>query len=409
MNLEATSPVTNRERIIVGTLFLCQILNILEFMIVMPLGPDFARELHFDATKLGLIGGSYTFSAACAGILGSFILDRFDRKKVLTLSVLGLGIATFLVTTAHGLNELLLARILSGAMGGPLSSMVMAIVADVVPPARRGKAIGIIMSAFAIASVIGVPLGLELALWGTWQTPFYVLTGLAVLLFIVILIYMPPLSVAVTSNDKVESTQAPENMMWVMFRNPAVQMSLLAIPTIFAGNFMVIPHIATYVQNNLAYPRTHMSSLYFYGGLAALLMTQLGGRLSDRLGSVWVNIGGTILLVFSLVLGFIIEPSPLPVAVIFMGFMSASSLRNVSFFAQLSQVPQAAYRARFMSMQSAINHMSVALGAFISTKILEEGPSKQLLGMHEVAFTALLIGLLTPWLLARVRKVTVVN
>ncbi len=410
MASEATSPVTNRERIIVGTLFLCQVLNILEFMIVMPLGPDFARELNFDTAKLGLIGGSYTFSAACAGILGSFFLDKFGRKKVLSLSVLGLGIATFLVTRANGLTGLLLARVLSGLMGGPLSSMVMAIVADVVPIARRGKAIGIVMGAFAIASVIGVPLGLELALLGTWRTPFYLLVVLAVILFIIIQVYLPSLALPESTSDlNTNSKQVSENMMLVMFRNPAVRMSLLAIPTIFAGNFMVIPNMATYVQNNLAYPRTHMSILYFYGGLAALLVTQLGGILSDRLGSVSVNICGTILLVFSLVLGFIIEPSPLPVAVIFMSFMAASSLRNVSFFAQLSQVPKAAYRARFMSLQSAINHMSVSLGAFVSTKILVQGPSQELIGMHEVAFAALFIGLFTPYLLARVRREVIVE
>lgn len=60
-----------------------QFVNILDFMMVMPLGPDFARDLGIPTSQLGLIGGSYTAAAAVTGLLGAFFLDRFDRRSAL--------------------------------------------------------------------------------------------------------------------------------------------------------------------------------------------------------------------------------------------------------------------------------------------------------------------------------------
>ena len=152
-----------------------QLVNVLDFVMVMPLGRDFARALAIDESRLGLIGGSYTLAAAIAGLVGSRFLDRFDRRRALTVAMLGLVTATAAGGLARDLPSLMAARILAGAFGGPATSLSMAIVADVVPPARRGAAMGIVMSAFSVASVVGVPLGLYAAQLGSWRTPFFAL------------------------------------------------------------------------------------------------------------------------------------------------------------------------------------------------------------------------------------------
>src|SRR5687768_7538784 len=159
------------ERRIIFLVGAVQFVNILDFMIVMPLGPDFAVALGISSSQLGLIGGAYTAAAAVAGLLGSFFLDRFDRRSALALSMLGLAAGTFAGAFATGLGSLIAARAIAGAFGGPATSLSLSIVADVVPPERRGKALGAVMGAFAVASVIGVPAGLELARKGGWQLP----------------------------------------------------------------------------------------------------------------------------------------------------------------------------------------------------------------------------------------------
>ena len=87
----ATEPVVASERLIIFLVGAVQFVNILDFMMVMPLGPDFARALGISTAHLGLIAGSYTAAAAVAGIVGARFLDRFDRRKALGVALFGPG------------------------------------------------------------------------------------------------------------------------------------------------------------------------------------------------------------------------------------------------------------------------------------------------------------------------------
>jgi predicted MFS family arabinose efflux permease len=173
------------ERTIVLLVAAVQFVNILDFMIIMPLGPDFAAALDIPTSHIGYLGGVYTLAAAVSGVIGSRILDRFDRRTVLGLSMLGLILATAAGGFAVGMFSLLAARIVAGAFGGPATSIALAIVGDAVPPARRGKAIGTVMAAFSAASILGVPAGLEAARLFGWRAPFFSVAalGLVVLPF----------------------------------------------------------------------------------------------------------------------------------------------------------------------------------------------------------------------------------
>src|ERR1700749_4834151 len=78
------------ERFIIFLVAAVQFVNILDFMMVMPLGPDFARGLGIPTASLGLVSGSYAAAAALAGFLGASVLDRFDRRKALAVAMFGL-------------------------------------------------------------------------------------------------------------------------------------------------------------------------------------------------------------------------------------------------------------------------------------------------------------------------------
>src|SRR6187551_468220 len=91
-NADASSLVLERRIIfLVGAI---QFVNVLDFMMVMPLGPDFAAALSIDTSHIGLVGGAYTASAAVAGMVGSLFLDRFDRRRALACAMLGLALGT---------------------------------------------------------------------------------------------------------------------------------------------------------------------------------------------------------------------------------------------------------------------------------------------------------------------------
>ena len=76
---------------------------------IMPLGPDFTTELHIPASLLGLLGASYAVSASLAGLLGAWLLDRFDRKTALLWALLGLVIGTAAGGFAVGFKSMMAA------------------------------------------------------------------------------------------------------------------------------------------------------------------------------------------------------------------------------------------------------------------------------------------------------------
>ena len=128
-------------------------INILDFVMVMPLGPDFTAALGIPASYVGLVGGSYTAAACVSGLLGAFVLDRFDRRAALAVAMLGLVAGTAAGGLATGLTSLVAARVVAGFFGGPATSVGYAIIADTIPAERRGRAIGALMGAFSIASI----------------------------------------------------------------------------------------------------------------------------------------------------------------------------------------------------------------------------------------------------------------
>lgn len=376
-----------------------QFVNILDFMIVMPLGPDFAKALAIPVSKLGLIGGSYTAAAALSGLVSSQFLDRFDRRSALAVTMFGLVVGTACGGLATGLPTLMLARVLAGAFGGPATSLALSVVADVIPPLRRGRALGLVMAAFSVASVLGVPAGLELARWGGWRLPFFGVAALGVVVATSAIFFMPPLRLHLSRGRSQTHTSVA-----TFLREPTVLLSLGATFTVMMASFSVIPNLSTYIQHNLGYPRSRLGLLYLVGGSVSFIAMQVVGRFVDRLGSSFMGGLGTVLFVALLFVVFVMQVPWFPVMGFFVVFMTSMAFRNVALNALTSRVPASHERARFMSLQSAVQHVASATGAISSALCLRELPDHRLQGMATVATISIALGLALPVLLGIVER-----
>lgn len=387
------------ERRIILLLAAIQFVNILDFMIVMPLGPDFASDLGIPLSHLGIIGGSYTLSAAISGLAGAFFLDRFDRRPAIAIALVGLAIGTAGGALATGLGSLVAARVIAGAFGGPATSLALSIVADVIPGERRGRALGSVMIAFSVASVLGVPIALELAHRGSWHTPFVATGALALIAAIAAWYVLPPLR---------QHLERPHEPAAEGFRNlltrPVTLLSYAMTWVTMMGGFILIPNIAAFVQYNLGYPREHLGLLYGAGGLVSFATLRLIGRMVDKLGSFPVSTVGSLLLAGVTWIGFVWADPRLPVMAIFVAFMFSSGLRNVAYSTLTSKVPPPEERARFMSLQSMIQHLGSAVGAFLSSQILAEGEGGALVHMDRVAYVSIGLALLLPVIVLLVER-----
>jgi predicted MFS family arabinose efflux permease len=367
-----------------------QFVNVLDFVMVMPLGPDFAHALGIPAQQLGIVGGAYTAAAAVSGVAGALFLDRFDRRKALAFTLLGLVLGTLAGGFAWDLTSLIVARVIAGAFGGPATSIAQAIIADVVPIERRGRAMGAVMGAFSVASVIGIPIGLELARVGGWQLPFFAVAGLGLVVASLAIAMMPPMTTHLA-----RKTQVSVSTMQLLSR-PLVLLALTITALAMLGNFAIVPNLSAYFQQNRGYPRAELGLLYLMGGAVSFLTMRLSGKITDRVGPARTAALGTALFVLTLIVGFVQPVVHLPVLAIFVGFMVTSSFRFVAMQALASRVPSPAERARYMSVQSCVQHLASAAGAMLASSMLSTLPDGSLVGMERVATLTAALAALVP-------------
>lgn len=360
-------------------------------MMVMPLGPDYIAALGSTVDKMGVIAAAYGFAAAAVGFCASFILDRFERKKAILFCLMGLLVATFLTAFTFDLTSMILARVIAGAFGGPLSALTMSMITDTIPIARRGAAIGKVVSMFSIAAFLGVPFGLELSALLGWQAPFITLAGAALIVWLFCRKFLPEHSNIITKNNIKDSIRRVKH---IISRKASIVTLTLALVAM-SGMFLIVTNISAHLQLNLKYPREFLSVLYLVCGFANFFATRLIGKMLDLKGVMFTVLISCALMIFSLYFGFINYPSIIPVWLIFLTLMVGASARNVAMQTLSSKVPNNDERGTYFAITNTLQNLGISLGAYISSTMLLEENGK-LVGMSKVGIYSLLVVLALP-------------
>src|SRR6188474_697085 len=91
---ESIRPDMRRERLILFILAAVQFTTIVDFMIVLPLGPQLMRKLEIGPAQFGLVVSAYTFAAGAAGLVASAVIDRFARRTTFMVLYAGFLLGT---------------------------------------------------------------------------------------------------------------------------------------------------------------------------------------------------------------------------------------------------------------------------------------------------------------------------
>lgn len=396
------APAPPRELLLLLTLAAMQFVNILDFMIIMPLGPHLMRIFALDPQHFGFVVSAYTFAAAGSGFIAVFWIDRVSRKRALLTMFGGLIVATALCGLATSYPLLLAARIVAGVFGGVIGALVLTIVADVVPYARRARGTAIVAAAFSLAAVMGVPLGLWLAANFSWRAPFLALAGLALLLAVVAWRILPPLDA---------------NLRDVQPHNPVGQLrALLGVPNhlrafafmlaLMMSVFLVVPFIAAYAVTNAGVLETELPWLYFAGGLTTLFTAQVIGHLADRYGKKRIF---TVLAFISLLPILIMTNlAPMPFAVIvavFVLFFVFVPGRFGPAMALMSGSVVPELRGSFMSLSGSVQQLGSGVASLVAGLIIGRAADGTLTRFHWVGFCAVAFTLLAVVLARSIRIV----
>src|SRR3954463_6196028 len=246
------------ERLLLFLLAAIQFTTVVDFLIILPLGPQYMRVFHINPGQFGLIVSAYALSAGITGVTAGFFLDRFDRKRALLVLYSGFSLGTLFCALAPTYELLVAARVVAGAFGGVAGALILAIVGDVVPEERRGAAMGLVMSSFSVASICGVPLGLLLASRLNWHVPFFALAGLCVVVLLAALRVMPSLQ-GHLHHARAESSAA---RMLAVLGHADHQMAFVFMAALTCTGFLIFPYIANYMVANVGLSEKQLPLIY---------------------------------------------------------------------------------------------------------------------------------------------------
>lgn len=395
-----TTLTPRRERWLLLTLAGVQFTHILDFMIMMPLGPQFTRIFGIGNAQFGLLVSAYTLSAGLSGLLASTVIDRFGRKRLL-LWLYGLfGLATLACGLAPSYAWLMAARIAAGVFGGVLSALSQTVVADVVPFERRGVAMGVVMTSFSVSTVAGVPLGLFLAAHWNWHMPFFAITTVVALLWLLIWQTLPALDAHVHHH---QGRSAWAGIAEVVADAGHLRAFALTGTMMLAG-FLVIPYITIYLQANNGMRADQVPWVYLCGGVATLLTGRWIGRLSDRLGKARMFRCMAWLLPVPLMATTLSEGLPLwALLLISTSLFTVMSGRMIPGMALISSAAQPRLRGTFLSLNAAVQSGAMGVAALVGGLIIGRDAQGHLTHYWVAGMLGSLLSLATLWLVARVR------
>ena len=366
-----------------------QFTTMLDFLIMMPLGPQYMRVFGITPAQFGTMVSAYAVCAGIAGLVSGTLLDRFDRKHSLLFLYTGFGISTLLCALAPGYFTLTVARGFAGGFGGVSGAVILAIIGDVIPDHRRGRAMGLVMSSFSVASVLGVPIGLWLANSFSWHAPFFMLAAASVPVLIGAYLWTPTI--------RPKRAGHTDSLAEHLGRIVGVKRHVLAFAFICAvtlGGFLVVPYISPYMVRNVGLREAELPYIYLVGGLVTIFSMNIVGRLADRYGkrrvfSVMVicAVGATLVLTH---LPPVRTSMAIATTTLFMVCMSG---RFVPAMALMTSVVTRELRGGFMGVSSAVQNLSAGLGSYFGGLILTETTNGRLKGYGTIGWVSAAVAL----------------
>ena len=345
-------------------------------------------KFNINAQKFSNIVAAYNYAAFVTGIIAAFVVDRYDRKKILVFGYVGFLIGTLLCAFAPNYILLLGARVIAGLFGGLIGAQVLSIVSDAFGYERRGMAMGVLMTAFSMASVLGVPISLYMANHISWHAPFFLIVGAGIFVLPAVMRYVPSMTV------HLQNTQPQKIAIWQTFKNifsvRTQRAGLMLNAGLMLGHFCIIPFINPYMEFNVGISKDNAALIYMVGGALTLFSAMVWGRLADKFGKLNIFI---ICAVLSLIpIWFITNMPPTSLGLVLtttgIWFVMANG-RTICAQAMVSNVVSAEYRGSFMSFNSSIQQLFTGIASNLAGFIIISKANHQLLHYDIVGYISI--------------------
>jgi predicted MFS family arabinose efflux permease len=278
--------------LVVANLFFLLFLGVADNQMIAALLPAFVVSFRVSVKVAGLLVVTYSVAAAVASFVSGSLSDHYGRRRFLLIGVLVFGLASWLASGTSNFEQLLIARALTGLAAGTISTCSIAFAGDLFEYAVRGKAIGLISSAYFVAPILGVPLAGQIAdHWG-WRRVFVFFALLA------LAVACASLTLPKGAEPRLASARLQTSLRSV--RTFLVKRDLaaaLGIAFLASGGLVgFITYIGQWLHDRFGIATGGITIVFMVGGLASLIGAPLGGILSDRWGKRVVSIASNAVL-----------------------------------------------------------------------------------------------------------------
>ena len=282
------------------SIILIVFIDLLGFSLIIPLLPYYAQTFNANATTIGLLLASY----AAAQLIGAPLLgrasDKYGRRPILLISVLGTFLGFLLFGFANSLAMLFASRILQGITGGNLS-VAQAYITDVTDAKSRNRGLGLIGAAFGMGFIIGPALGGILS-GINLHIPAFVAASLSFINLLLIALWLPE---SLTPEMRAQISGSKPTITWSALLQ-ALQRPLsgpLLITRFFYGlAFAILQSIfSLFVLERFNMSVTSTGFVLTYVGVVSVFtQAWLVGKLSQRFQDQVLIISGIIFMIFGL-------------------------------------------------------------------------------------------------------------
>ena len=272
-----------------GVVFAVVFVDLLGFGIVLPLLPTYGALFHVSPAAIGFLVTSFSLLQLVAVPVWGAISDRFGRRPVLIVGLVGSTASYVLFAVAGSYWALLASRIVAGAMGATIG-VAQAYIADITTPERRAHAMGILGAAFAMGFILGPALGGILSTH-SYSSAGVVAAALCAANALAALAWLP-------ETPKHTATRRLGRVPLATFAAPLA--ASFFVTAAFAVIHVTLPLFGRDVWHDTT---RQMGMLFAYMGIiSAVVQGGLVGRLAARVGEKRVAAAGGFLLALGLAL-----------------------------------------------------------------------------------------------------------
>lgn len=253
---------------------------------------------------------------------------------------------------------------------------------------------GMIMAAFSVASVFGVPFGLYIANHFNWHGPFIFVAALGALLVPLVMHYMPKMNAHLKSGPL--PILPPAKLIGDIFKDSNQLLALSLSACLMMGHFMIIPFLNPFMEFNMGYSKSQTPMIYMVGGALTLFSSPLMGKLADKIGKHRLFIILVLVSILPIALITNLPKIPFYVVLSITGFwFVVSSGRSIPAQAMISNVVPPERRGSFMSFNASVQQIFVGLASVIAGIIVVNTPDNKVLHYEMTGYLSIGIILLS--------------